>query len=79
VRFLATLPYRTLLIEAPAFVDARAYAERVLGKEKLLCTQTGDDAGCDVELRWVGSDAGTKPDKRLQIKVTGGEWTDDKP
>jgi hypothetical protein len=67
VRFLATLPYRTLLIEAPAFVDARAYAERVLGKEKLLCTQTGDDAGCDVELR--------HQDGRLQSRKPGGEWT----
>jgi len=85
-RFYASVPAKTyggdvptLLIEAEAYVDAKSYASRVLGEEGLLCRPNNEDAGADVELRWVGSDmsaGGTPNGRRLEVRKRGkgGAW-----
>ncbi len=47
------------------------------GKASLLVTQTGNDAGADVEIRWIGSDAGSAQGRQREVRVRSGEkWSE---
>ncbi len=46
-------------------------------RSELRVTQTGDEAGADIEIRWVGTDAGSTQGRHREVRVPGGEWTRD--
>jgi hypothetical protein len=70
MKFLARVPgRRKIVIEAPTFFDARAHAQRALGAEELEVTHAAENARADVELRWVGSDAGVRPGRHMQART----------
>lgn len=82
-----------LVISAPSWIDAKSYALRHFAPCEwknhedpasgamgvgLIVKETGEDAVADIELRWIGSQYGEKPDRRLEmrkkLKKGWGEW-----
>lgn len=59
---------------AATWIDLRHFAVRLTGIEAtVVLVETGEPT---VELSWVGSDAGVRPDRRLQARWMGrGGWS----
>jgi hypothetical protein len=63
---------RTLIVAAERWVDVRDWARVRFGKdEEIIAVQRPykPDLKPDVELVWVGSDAGARPNRRLEVRV----------
>ena len=71
----------SVVISAPAFFDARTTATRMLGcgLDNLVWDRCGERD--DVEIRWVGHDAGRVPTKRREVRTRGedGKWNEWEP
>jgi hypothetical protein len=62
---------RTLIISAERWVDVRDWARLRFDKDpEIVALQRPYSADMypDVELVWVGSDAGARPNKRLEVR-----------
>jgi hypothetical protein len=77
MRFIASKNGKSLVIDAKCHFDARRYALRTLGGDEGLSVEPSTDRPT-VELRWVGSDAGARPNRHAEVRtrVTArGVWT----
>ena len=75
--FQATRNGRALVIAAKCHFDARRYALRALGGDEGLSVEPST-ARPTVELRWVGSDAGARPNRHPEVRTRvthRGVWT----
>lgn len=59
-----------LVVKAPTWFDAHAHALSVLGEGLTWIEKLG--AAPDVALRWVGTDAGRTPNRRLVVEMANG-------
>jgi hypothetical protein len=61
-----------LYVEAESFHDAKEWARVQYPIASVTLVRRGDEdwggGDADVVLRWVGSDAGPRPDRRLEIE-----------
>ena len=74
VTFVASRQGKTLVIAAPRGFDAFEYARRVLGDEGLTLEPSTKPA--TVELRWIGNDAGQRPNLHAEVRTRArGRWT----
>jgi hypothetical protein len=62
---------RTLIVAAERWVDVRDWARVKYGKDPEIIPLNrpySADMYPDIELVWVGSDAGARPNKRLEVR-----------
>jgi hypothetical protein len=57
-----------------AWIDVKRFSWRIFKSDDISVTRTAEGSP-DFQLRWVGSDAGPYPDKRIQV-MTEKEWAD---
>ncbi len=56
-----------VIVDAPTWFDARAYALSVLGEDLTWIERAAAEP--DAVLRWVGTDAGRTPNRRLVVET----------
>lgn len=68
---------RSYIVEAPSWFDARGFCARMLKADPadLECIET-EQTRPDAELRWVESDAGSPPNRHLEVRFR--VWHSDK-